>query len=395
MSETNYNILLQSDVKLYFRLFIIGLIICLSGCREPFDPQINEKTNAITVDGSLIKGRKKQVVTITRSAPLYNIEYIPVTGCQVKIMDEFENIFTFNEESEGRYTAEISDNLLVTNRRYKLVFDTPDGNNYESAFEELIETAPVDSVYTASESIYSSSDQKYINVVQFYLDLKAPEEGARYYRWDLTETYEVHSFYHIDWIYLNRDTLYPSNPDSVYYCWVTSDIDELFSSNTVNLRINEKKKIPLNYVPRNSRKLAVRYSLLVKQYALSPDDYDYWHQKKVEIEESGGLYTKQPGQSKSNVVNVNDANEKILGYFWASSLSQKRIYNDIPSTFYRAANYCDTAEFDTSLVVPGIIVYVTTRLTSYGIDYTADRVCFDCTLLGGSVEKPSFLDEGN
>ena len=390
MSKNKSNILSRFGVKLCFGLFISILFFCLFGCKEPFDPHISEKTNTITVDGSLIKGRRKQIVTITRSAPLNDIKYIPVTGCQVEIMDETGNVFPFSEESEGQYTAEIDDNLLINNRKYKLVFDTPDGNRYESTYEEIVETAPVDSVYAVPESIYSSPDKEYINVVRFYLDLKAPEEGARYYRWDLTETYEIHSFYHIDWIYLNKDTLYLNNPDSIYFCWITSDIDELFSSNTVNLKINEKKKIPLNFVPRNARKLAVRYSLLVNQYALSPDAYDYWHQKKVEIEESGGLYTKQPGQSRSNITNINDATEKVLGFFWVSSRSQKRIYNTIPSTYYRTINYCETEVFDTSLYVPGSIVYVTNRLSSYGIDYTADRVCFDCTLLGGSVEKPSY-----
>ena len=374
-------------------LFIIYLIFFDTGCKEPFHAEIDEKIDAIAVDGSLIKGREKQTVVIARSSPLDDIVYSPVTGCQVMVMDENENEFYFTEETEGKYTAVIDDNQLEYNRQYKLVFNTPDGNTYESSWETIIETAVVDSVYPDRETLYNSSEQKDEDIVQFYLDLKAPETGARYYRWELTETYEIHSYYYINYIY-DGDTILPvpNMRDSVYYCWITSDINELYSSNTVNLVINEKKKIPLNHALATSRKLAVRYSLLIEQYALNEKAYDFWNQKKIEIQESGGLYTAQPGQSTSNIVNIDDADEKVLGYFWASSLSVKRIFFHEPFTYRPPFGICEREDFSIDSVQDGPFpVYITGDIT-LGILYTADQKCFDCTLIGGSLEKPDFWE---
>ena len=380
---SKFNILLIS------MLFTNGLIINFTGCREPYDAEINEKVDAIAVDGSLIKGREKQTVIITRSAPLNDISYLPVTDCQVKIVDELNNEFHFTEESDGDYTALIDDNLLVNNRKYKLVFVTPDGNVYESGFETIIETAPVDSVYPVRETLYSSSEQQDVDIIRFYLDLKAPATGSRYYRWELTETYETHSFYHIDYIFDGEEVIMtPDLRDSVYYCWITSGINELYSSNTVNLIINEKKKIPLNHHLSTSRKIAIKYSLLINQYALNEKAYDYWHQKKIEIQESGGLYTVQPGQGTSNIRNIHDDAEKVLGYFWVSSLSEKRIFYEDPFSYRRPFGFC---ELDTFLPpYPGPFPIYLTGDSAFGPLYIADPECFDCRLIGGSLEKPAF-----
>lgn len=371
--------------------FMAGLIFFYSGCKEPFQAEINEKIAAIAVDGSLIKGREKQTVVITRSSPLNDIVYSPITDCQVKVVDEYENEFHFAEEADGEYNAVIDDNQLVYNRKYKLVFSTPDGNTYESDFEIIMETAPVDSIYPALETLFNSSEQRDEDIVQFYLDLKAPETGARYYRWDLTETYEIHSYYYINYIF-DGDTVIatPNIRDSVYYCWITSEINELYSSNTVNLVINEKKKIPLNNELAASRKFAVRYSLLTEQYALNEKAYDYWNQKKIEIQESGGLYTTQPGQSTSNIVNINNSDEKVLGYFWVSSLSVKRIFLKENYGYRKPYGLCelDTFVIDTTYQGP-FPVYITGDI-SLGPLFTAGPECFDCTRVGGSLDKPEF-----
>lgn len=383
LESVKYKITLVSVLLMY------ALTLFLTGCKEPFQAEINEKTDAIAVDGSLIKGMDKQTITITWSTPLNDISYLPVVDCQVKIVDELENEFYFAEESDGIYTATIDDNILLYGRKYKLVFITPEGSTYESAYETIIETATVDSVYPVVEKVYNSVTQEDEDYIRFYLDLKAPETGSRYYRWELAETYEIHSYYHID-AYYDGDEIYRYPPfrDSLFYCWITSEIDELYSSNTVNLVINEKKKIPLNSFPVTSRRMSVRYSLLIEQYALNEKAYDYWNQKKTEIQESGGLYTAQPGQGTSNITNINDDTEKVLGYFWASSLSEKRIFYEDPVKYRKPLGYCDTAVFDTTIHDNGIYpIYLTLFLQ---IPIFASQECFDCTLLGGSLEKPDF-----
>jgi hypothetical protein len=285
--------------RLHISILLLWLLVSISLtfnlCIDPFEPDINEEKNLITIDGCLIKGQEKQTITITSSSSLMEAEFIPVENCIVKIIDGSGNEFMFYEESAGIYIAEIDDKYLQYNRNFQLVFSTPEGNTYESAHETLLESAPVDSFYYVKENQYSSSSEELEERVQFYVDLKAPEEGSRYYRWELVETFEYHSPYLIFGYYDGQNRYYYKIPsDSLHTCYTSQKVSGLYSSNTVNLIKNEKKKIPLNYVNRSSIRLSVKYSLLIRQYALNEGAYDYWHLTKVEMQESGGLYTTQP-----------------------------------------------------------------------------------------------------
>jgi len=386
---------LQKAKRLHIRILrlwlLVGTSLIFTLCIDPFEPDINEEENLITIDGSMIKGRVKQAITITRASSLMDPEFMPLENCNVKIIDDSGNEFMFYEESGGTYVAEIDDEFLQYNRQYKLVFSTPEGNTYESALETLLKSAPVDSFYSIKESQYSSSSEEMEERVQFYVDLKAPEEGTRYYRWEVVETYEYHSPYYIDGYYDGQEYYYFPRPlDSLYACWTTQKVSGLYSSNTINLIKNEKKKIPLNYVARGSIKLSVKYSLLIRQYALNEGAYDYWHQAKVEAEESGGLYTSQPAQSISNIVNINDKEEKVLGFFWASSRSEKRIFFEEPSQYVKPFDYCVLDTLDTVYPGPGPYPIYFTYNPLTDTRKTANQECFDCTKKGGSLEKPDF-----
>lgn len=372
--------------------FLPGLFFISLSCKEPFEPDINESVELISIDASLIKGRTIQYIAISRSTSINSFEYKAVSRCDVKIVDELGNEFQFEEETNGSglYTAEIDDNLLVNGRQYKLNFNTQEGEEYESEYQSIIESADVDSVYGIQEDVYDTDEEKTVEAMQFYIDLKAPDTGSRYYRWELSYTYEYHSVYKINGIY-DGDTTYLYSPpfDSIYTCWNTEKITQLFSSSTENLVQNEKKRIPLHYVPTKSRKLSVRYSLLIKQYALNENAYNYWNQKKNDMQESGGLYTNQPSQTKSNIYNINNREETVLGYFWASSEKQKRIFLDQVFYFRYPYGVCELEDFNLRDHGRGPFpVYILGGI--YSRAQTADQSCFDCTMLGGVLDKPDF-----
>jgi hypothetical protein len=160
----------------------------------------------------------------------------------------------------------------------------------------------------------------------------------------------------------------------------------------LNLVKNEKKRIPLHYVLPTSGKLDVKYSCMVYQYALSEKAYNYWHQKKIDLQESEGLYTTQPGQSKSNIVNINDPEETILGYFWASSRTEKRIFFGGPFENYRIPK-CVLDTLGGPPTEPPYPAYFWLLGTSISSLYlVGHQRCFDCRSKGGTLTKPDFWE---
>lgn len=308
-------------------IFIVTFTLAAMSCISPFEPNYKGESNMLVVEGSIIKGLDEQVIIISRASSISNPASSPVINCQVKVVDGSGNEFVFSEVSQGKYVATIDDALLNYNNQYKLVFSTPSGENYESGYQTLLKTAPVDSIYTINEFHLDPGSNQDIQGLQFYADLNAPDDAPKFYKWQIDEAWEVHAGYKICGIYDGKTVSLALNAsDSLYYCWATKIANGFYTSSTVDLSRNIIKKIPLHFKLSTSQDLEIKYCATVKQFALNKDAYDYWHQKEIELKGTGQLYTTQPNQFKSNISNPGKPEEKVLGFFWASSCSEKRLF---------------------------------------------------------------------
>lgn len=393
-------------------LLILSIItVFFISCVEQYSPEVNAYENLMVINGSIIKGNSIQTVTVSKTASIMEPDFYPVKGCQVTVTDNSGNIFTFYEEQDGIYTTSIDESYLSYGSTFSLFVKTPDNKEYESEIETIYESSPIDSLFYEVESKQTSTEF-HEQGLQFYVDLKAPEDATHRYLFDLIETYEIHTFYENEGFWDEDAKVLPVyNPlkDSIDVCWNTQPISAYYTTSTENLTVNEKKKIPLSYVPSSSPRLNFRYSLLVKQHALGQKAYQYHEQTNSLTDNSGNLYDSQPPQAPTNISNINNPDEKVLGYFWASSYSEKRIFFDGPLTAINDS-HCDEIVECRPAIRQSLIDYfkrinrsvylialektVHEARVSVGLwAYPYNQICIDCTADGASTEKPSFWDE--
>ena len=377
----------------------------------------------LCIDGSLVKNREVQQVIITRSIGKVDDNIPYVKGCDVYVEDEMGNTRNFTEVSQGIYEATIGDDFLVINRQYRLNVKTTGGEIYISDYELLLDCPEVDSIYFLYEDNYSYQRNMNITGLQFYLDLKVKEGYTKYYRWTLREDWEYKIPYGY-YGYWDGETLFRNIAD-LSTCYDNSNISYLFSASTENLaNTTIKKKIPLSFINPNSAKLRYRYSLLVKQYSLTPEAYAYWQQKKVDIQEAGELYTAQPGQDMSNITNITDNKDVVLGYFWVATEKEKPFFINYPLNYldhldcnvqiidsvgiylidiiYDEVDKSYTLVYDTTLyyrneydstMVPlprSHIGYDLERNIVWPIYYNLPGFCLDCRKHGGDTAMPYY-----
>ena len=397
-------------------IIIVAIMFLAISCITPFEPDLKGESNLLVVDGSLIKGQQKQEIRISRSTSFSNPVLQFVEECTVRIVDDAGNEFLFNEELPGRYVAVIDDALLSHASHYKLIISTPSGENYESSYQSLPETAPVDSIYSVRETRYVRDADEYLQGLQFYVDLDAPDDASRYYRWQVEETWELHALHKIYGAYDGETIVINQfNPsDSLYYCWDSKMADGIYTYSTVSQAQNRLTRIPLHFKPYYSPDLTIKYSATVRQFALDEDAYFYWHQKETELKESGQIYATQPAQVRSNIRNTANPDEKVLGYFWVSSVTEKHVfeknpfYNDKPIGPSGCVSYGACAEVvDSNLVkslyriaqitwnfpLPPVYIYYVRGSTGLNCFYFSKDACIDCRRIGGTNSKPYFWEQ--
>ena len=125
--------------------------------------------------------------------------------------------------------------------------------------------------------------------------------------------------------------------------------------------------------------------------------YDYWLQVQEQSQESGGLYETQPVQIHGNISNINDPEEVVLGFFDASSVTEKRIFVSESFNFSIYGPRCNLSvirfirQLRSYTIFPVYMISLNEMGAGppYGIGY---GTCFDCTQGGGKTERPDFWE---
>jgi hypothetical protein len=371
------------------KIFVVTLILpLLTGCIESYYPKIDDAQHSIVIDGTLTDKEGYHYIHVSRSVPLNSDENIPVQNCNVEITDNSGNAIHFYESEPGLYEQWIDQEFLETGRKYKLRV-TAGGSVYESRYETMLPCPPVDNVYYEIEEKETTDPENPLYGIQFYADLNAQSGDAKNYRWELEETWEYHSEYPIKDYWNGREFInLASDNYSLFFCWSSGSIHEIHTGTIKEITSNSLSRIPLNWISNETSRLKIKYSLLVKQYSLSDTAYDYWNQLKKSSQETGGLYEIHPPQIRGNIYNINNDDETVLGNFNVSGMSEKRIFVSEKFNFFPICYDCNPYKPEFGFLFGTQPVYFIDEIR--GI--TANRKCFDCTLLGGTTEKPDFWE---
>ena len=313
-------------------LFKTLTFVCflLAGCVERYYPEEGAlKTGTLVINAHLTDQPGMQVIEISRSVDLINPVFDPVYGSLARVIREDGELREFSEFRPGYYEAELDDQFLQTGASYMIQVQTPDGNVYESVFDKLRPVPAIDSLYYQVESASFASESDSISGIRFYLDFTFDNEAYEYIRWDLTETYEFHNPDMQDFI-LDADFRVKELTDTNKYlvCYITNELFTIQSMSTENLDFGSSITKPFDFIPNNQleQKLHHKYSLLVKQYSLGEEAFHYWNELKKTSQEQGWLYDRQPALLRSNIHNVNDESEVVLGFFCMEGMVEKRAF---------------------------------------------------------------------
>lgn len=316
--------------KIFLYTGTVLLLIMIAGCVEryyPEDSDVNKGT--LVINAHLTDQPGMQVIEISRSADLTYPSFDPVSGSYVEVIREDGEFRGFSEFKPGYYEADLEDSFLQIGASYMVHVSTPNGNEYESVFDMLRPVPEIDSLYYEVENNSYASGEDSINGIRFYLDFTYDNEEYDYIRWDLTETYEFQNP-DMDGYILDVDFLLKPLPDTSNYriCYITKELSTIHSMSLSYLDFGIYIKKPFTFVPniQMEQKLHHKYSLLVKQYSLGPEAFHYWNELKITSQEQGFLFDRQPAMLKSNIYNVNDESEIVLGFFSMAGVVEKRAF---------------------------------------------------------------------
>ena len=386
------------------RDYIVILLIALIGCRKPYTPPaITAPGSYLVVEGVINAGADSTIFTLSKTVNLSDSTTVsPVENAAVNIESDQNSSYPLTEITSGTYAA-AGLNLDKT-RSYRLSIKTSDGKTYLSDFEPVITTPPIDSVGFIQQG----------NGISLYVNAHDPANNVKYYRWDYQETWQFHALYQSDYVSNGKAIVYRTAAQNIYSCFASDLSSNILLGSTAKLSHAVIYQSPLTQIASTSEKIETKYSILVHQYALSGDAYNFWTNLKKNTEQLGSIFDPQPSAINGNIRCTSNPSEPVIGFVSVSTVQQKRIFissaqlpsNWLPTYPYSCtedtALYCrpvstpcqnDVALF---LIPIGSTEIPVSALTStppgfppVTIGYlAADLTCVDCTIRGTKIQPP-------
>lgn len=383
-------------------LVVVASVFIATSCIDEYWPDLGGKYDKVLVVDAMISDNPgPYTVKLSQSSTVDNPIFIPFTGCVVTISDNSGNEEILAETEFGTYQTSPGGMQGVPGRSYKIEIRTMQGEVYESDFEKLNISTAIDSVYGKIEYKQGPNSEYVEAGMQFYVDTYKAEQDTNYYLWRLENTFKFNANHYIRYIFDGQ--FHQFTPiDSLYTCWSTSSVRQIFTYSTVNLSNPEIKGFPLNFVNTNTKLLSIRYSLLVKQLTINRNAFNFWKGLEEVNTESGAMFAQQPYQLRGNIKNINNENEPVLGYFIVAGISEKRIFVDRPKDLdFYYQDECNLITDELRVILMTMQnrwpIKLAGAITEFGTGpaLTADEACIDCTkeYNGASIDEPAFWEE--
>ncbi len=361
--------------------FIIAL---LASCKEAYTPPLkNADYNYLVVEGNIVAGNDPTFIHLTRTTTISDTSKAqPEKNATITVESEAGDSYPLYEQSAGIYTAPPLN--INPGGKYRLHIFTSNGKEYASAFVPVIQTPPIDSVS------WKVNEKQGVNI---YVSTHDATGGAQYYRWKYVATWEHRGVDSSELVYENGMLRSRTAQEQIYRCWTIDSSGTIFLASTTGLSSNVVYEKEMVTIPYDAEEISWVYSILVTQYGLTKEAYQYWDNLKKNTEEIGSIFDPQPFADYGNITCITDPAEPVLGFISACSSQQQRIYiywSQVrwPLSHAGCLDTLITKDFDQafsgSAFLPVRIIYMK------GVEANLPE-CIDCRTQGGSTVKPPYM----
>ncbi|WP_282162539.1 DUF4249 domain-containing protein [Ulvibacterium marinum] len=401
---------MSRELPKYSQMIFTFLWACiiLEGCTEPFSPDIPFSDSLLVVDATITNELKTHEIFLSRSSQ-GNEESQVESNATVRIVDDSQRQFPFTETEPGTYVSDVMFEA-EPDRSYRLLISTASGREYASSPTVLPpQTAEITDVYADRTTTDSGLDGMGIFVNSF-----DPTGNSIYYKYEYEETYKIIA---PKWspsqlvagseesqsvLVVGRD---PDNEERT--CFATEKSNTLVITNTSGVGEDRVTDFNVRFINRDNFIISHRYSLLVKQFVLSREVFEFY-EKLQDFSGVESLFSdSQPGFIVGNISPQDNGEDEVVGIFEVSSVSEKRVFFNYSDFFPDEdlppfVNECGQVTFPSGFT-PTLYDLVKSNRVSYTNEVRNElgaleayivvpRICGDCTLLGSNV-IPDFWKE--
>ncbi len=316
------------------RRLIYLLLLIPVACIDPYEVELDKGEQLLTVEGIITTQPGPHRIRLTKSdtyGSVFEGLIRPVTGATVIIRDDLGEVIFLEENTEERgayYTP--SDFSTMGGRSYTLQIQTQDGKVYASLPEKVESVPEIQGLSIRTLKIPVEGEINDRSGVQVIAEIDDPVEENNFYLWQNgTSVYVLET----------RPDLYtprpsdtnPSRDPQPKACCITCFRSEDLGNQSVFIAQDDNfngltTQVPVAFIEDNGLRFVNTYRVDIRQIGISQEAYRFLRLVKQQVDISGSVFDPPPATIRGNMINLENPEEVVLGYFIAGAEDTRRIY---------------------------------------------------------------------
>jgi len=322
-------------------LFILSVLIFITGCSEVYEPDIEDVGTFLSIEGSISTQPGENTVLLTYSKSYNERPYFSgQSGADVNVVDDNGNRVHYEDMGGGVYKANVTaDNAAKIGSTYYLEVITREGVIFQSTPQLVVSSPEIKLLYCRydhrtilTENTYGDALEQEFPVMALKIETNGILPSDNYYLYHYRAYEEHHSEirYNFDdyHIYRHRplsgkysNIIHTVNADEFGNFEVRND--ELMYILTDDLK-NYEPIYPDTFELMSTRFEGLLFKL--SQYSLSPDAYTFYRDAEDQLEAEGRLFDPSFAQVTGNIECISDPEVEVKGVFYAADVNDYYAY---------------------------------------------------------------------
>ncbi len=307
-------------------LFIVSAF-WITSCIDELDIDTETGRNLLVVEGSINTDFGPHEILLSKSAKYGSILDDAIRkeiNAVVYIRDEQGNQVFLDELRDGSYFTPDTFKAEV-GKRYTLFVTLSNGERYVSLPESIVSVPEIETLRVIWKRLPSTSDVTFDSGLEIFAEWQDPGDEANFYLWKARGVYKLNTRPDL---HVGRDFFgnpFPDPKDCCETCFVYEQSNDLriFKDNLTN---GNKNVETIAFIEDDGRKIADRYLAIVEQHSLTKEAYQFFDILQNQLSIEGDIFDPPPATIRGNMINLDNPDEEVIGYFYASDVAYDSIY---------------------------------------------------------------------
>lgn len=349
-------------MRIFSWVFIILLGFLCESCLEPVVIPVKRSHSRLVVDGMITNEAGPHQVTLKFSQPADAVakDAMPVTGAQVRIIENDQDVISLTETEPGLYLTD-SAWIPAIGNIYQLRIRTNE-QEYYSVPQKMMDPGNIDDLYVRFEEdgfTFGTDGAIKQDAINVYIN--GSNQAGTPLRWRFVGRFHARTFPELRIIDSPGGPIPNPPPCSGYInyfnelvkvgectcceCYPFDYLDRLSITETSFKPDHTHREVLVAKIPARPLRFINRYYIEVEQFSVSDEVHAFWRMLKKLHESAGSIFQPNSVKVRGNMRSANSEKE-VFGVFAVSGVVKATLFVDSTVFPYRLVPEILTEECD-------------------------------------------------